>query len=71
METDANWSDGSSRLFADCGWAARHKFSVREVPQTLVYGHDLSDVLESLRNVSGIGLVAAQAVAEIMAALED
>ena len=32
VETDANWSDGSSRLFAECDWAAKHKFSVREVP---------------------------------------
>ena len=70
VETDANWSDGASRLFSECDWATRHQFQIREVPQTLVHGLVLSDVLCSLQSMSGIGVVAEQAIAEILSALE-
>ena len=71
VETDANWSDGASRLFADCDWAANPEFSLREVPQTNVYGQNLSDVLVSLRSLDGIGDLAEAAITDILAALED
>ena len=69
VESKSNWSDGASRLFLGCPWAAKHGFALRELPQPMVYGEDLEKFLPMLLLVDGIGGTAAVAIQRLIAAL--
>ena len=69
MESEANWSDGSSREFAKCGWAKTQGFRIDEIPAPDVFAQDIEDIVPQLWSVIGIGEVAAAALGNIESAL--
>ena len=68
VESDANWSDGVSRVGSKCPWAAAHNFSVESVAVPALSARSMESVIDDLRKLHGIGAFACSAFDDLLRA---